>query len=321
LAAKIKPRFVEPMLLLRTERLPEGPEWGYEIKLDGYRALALKAGGKLFLRSRNDNDFALRYQSIAKALASLPDDTSVDGEIVALDEAGRPSFNALQNYGSSKAELVFYLFDVMVLAGKNVMAEPLAERRLLLEKRVLPKLNDPIRYSPALDAGLDALIESVKAQGFEGLVAKRLDSKYQPGLRTGAWQKMRVNRGQELVIAGYTPSSRNFDALVIGYYENGKLMYAARTRNGFTPASRAELFKKLKPLEIEECPFANLPEKKAGRWGAGLTADKMKECRWLKPKLVGQFEFVEWTDVNHLRHTKFISLRDDKKANEVVREV
>jgi bifunctional non-homologous end joining protein LigD len=107
------------------------------------------------------------------------------------------------------------------------------------------------------------------------------DIKYQPGLRTGAWQKMQVNQGQELVIAGSTPSNKNFDALVIGYYEDGKLMYAARTRNGFTPASRAELFRKLKPLEIEECPFTNLPGKKAGLWDAGLTAEKMKECRWL----------------------------------------
>lgn len=308
------------MLLLRTEKLPEGPDWAYEIKLDGYRALAFKTGGKLQLRSRNDNDFALRYPSIAKALASLPDDTAVDGEIVALDAEGKPSFNALQNYGSSKADLIFYVFDVMVLAGKDVMGEPLRQRRELLESKVLTKLDEPIRYSPALKASLADLVHSVKAQGFEGLVAKRRDSKYQPGERTGAWQKMRVNQGQELVIAGYTPSSKNFDALVIGYYEDGKLMYAARTRNGFTPASRAELFKKLKPLEIKECPFANLPEKKAGRWGAGLTAEKMKECRWLKPQLVGQFEFVEWTDVSHLRHTKFIALRDDKKAKDVVRE-
>jgi DNA ligase D-like protein (predicted ligase) len=320
LATKIKPGFIEPMLLLRTEKLPEGPDWAYEIKLDGYRALAFKTGGKLQLRSRNDNDFALRYPSIAKALASLPDDTAVDGEIVALDAEGKPSFNALQNYGSSKADLIFYVFDVMVLAGKDVMGEPLRQRRELLEKKVLTKLDEPIRYSPALEASLADLVHSVKAQGFEGLVAKRRDSKYQPGERTGAWQKMRVNQGQELVIAGYTPSSKNFDALVIGYYEDGKLMYAARTRNGFTPASRAELFKKLKPLEIKECPFANLPEKKAGRWGAGLTAEKMKECRWLKPQLVGQFEFVEWTDVSHLRHTKFIALRDDKKAKDVVRE-
>ena len=320
LPTKIKPGFIEPMLLLRTEKLPEGPDWAYEIKLDGYRALAFKTGGKLQLRSRNDNDFALRYPSIAKALASLPDDTAVDGEIVALDAEGKPSFNALQNYGSSKADLIFYIFDVMVLAGKDVMGEPLRQRRELLENKVMTKLDEPIRYSPALEASLADLVHSVKAQGVEGLVAKRRDSKYQPGERTGAWQKMRVNQGQELVIAGYTPSSKNFDALVIGYYEDGKLMYAARTRNGFTPASRAELFKKLKPLEIKECPFANLPEKKAGRWGAGLTAEKMKECRWLRPQLVGQFEFVEWTDVSHLRHTKFIALRDDKKAKDVVRE-
>jgi len=136
----------------------------------------------------------------------------------------------------------------------------------------------------------------------------------------GAWQKMRVNQGQEFVIAGYTPSPKNFDALVIGYYEGSKLMYAARTRNGFTPASRAELFKKLKPLEISGCPFANLPEKKAGRWGAGLTAAKMAECRWLKPHLIGQFEFVEWTEDTHLRHSRFVELRDDKKAKDVKRE-
>jgi DNA ligase D-like protein (predicted ligase) len=320
LAANAKPRFIEPMLLLRTDILPEGVEWAYEIKLDGYRALAFKTGGKLFLRSRDDNDFAVRYPSIAKGLASLPEDTAVDGEIVAFDEEGKPSFNALQNHGSSKADLIYYIFDVMMLSGKDVMGEPLSKRRELLEKKVLPKLDEPIRYSPALEASLEDLIQSVKAQGFEGLVAKGRDSKYQPGLRTGAWRKMRVNQGQELVIAGYTPSTKNFDALVIGYYEDGKLTYAARTRNGFTPASRAELFKKLNPLEIKDCPFANLPEKKAGRWGAGLTAEKMKECRWLKPQLVGQFEFVEWTDVSHLRHTKFIALRDDKKAKDVVRE-
>lgn len=131
---------------------------------------------------------------------------------------------------------------------------------------------------------------------------------------------MRVNKGQELVIAGYTPSPKNFDALVIGYYDGPNLIYAARTRNGFTPASRVELFKKLKPLEIKECPFSNLPEKKAGRWGAGLTAAKMTECQWLKPVLVGQFEFVEFTPEGHLRHSKFISLRDDKKPKDVMRE-
>jgi ATP-dependent DNA ligase len=167
---------------------------------------------------------------------------------------------------------------------------------------------------------LPDLIRSVKVQGLEGLIAKHRDSVYEPGLRSGAWLKMRINQGQEFVIAGYTPSPKNFDALVIGYYDGARLLYVARTRNGFTPASRAELFKKIMSLKTDTCPFANLPEKKSGRWGAGLTAAKMAECCWLKPVLVGQFEFVEWTSDNHLRHSRFISLRDDKPPKEVRRE-
>ncbi len=317
---RVRVGFVEPMLLLRTEKLPEGPDWLYELKFDGYRALAIKSGGRVQLRSRNDNDFTARYSSIADALSRLPDDTVVDGEVVALDADGKPSFNMLQNYGSAGVPLHFFVFDLLVLNGKDVMAEPLAKRRDLLEKRVLPKLSEPVRYSSEFKASLKELIHSVKAQALEGLVAKRRDSKYEPGLRSGAWQKMRVNQGQEFVIAGYTPSPKNFDALVIGYYDGGKLIYAARTRNGFTPASRMQLFKKIKPREIEGCPFANLPEKKAGRWGAGLTAAKMSECRWLKPELVGQFEFVEWTSDSHLRHRRFVALRDDKKPKSVLRE-
>src|SRR5580658_7240917 len=320
LKKKAKAGFIEPMLLLRTEKLPEGPEWLIELKLDGYRALAIKSGGEVQLRSRNDNDFNSRYPGIVKALASMPDETVIDGEVVALDQDGKPSFNALQNHGSAGVPVHFFIFDLLMLDGRDVMAEPLVKRRELIEEHVLPKLADPIRYSPILEASLQDLIRSVKEQSLEGLVAKRRDSKYEPGQRSGAWQKMRVNQRQEFVIAGYTPSLKNFDALVIGYYQGDKLMYAARTRSGFTPASRTELFKKIKPLEIKECPFANLPEKKAGRWGAGLTAAKMAECRWLQPLLVGQFEFVEWTDVNHLRHTKFIGLRDDKKARDVRRE-
>jgi DNA ligase D-like protein (predicted ligase) len=317
---KRKAAFIEPMLLLRTEKLPDGIEYVHELKLDGYRALAIKTAGNVQLRSRNDNDFNARYPGIVKALAPMPDETVIDGEIVALDPEGRPSFNTLQNYGSSGAPLHFFIFDLLMLKGKDVMGETLMKRRALIEKSILPKLADPIRYSPILEGSLKNLIASVKAQGLEGLVAKRRDSKYEPGERSDAWQKMRVNAGQELVIGGYTPSPKNFDALVIGYYDGPKLIYAARTRNGFTPASRAELFKKLKPLEIKECPFANLPEKKAGRWGAGLTAAKMVDCRWLKPVTVAQFKFVEWTEDAHLRHSKFVALREDKKAKDVRRE-
>ena len=309
------------MLLLRTERLPEGGGWMYEIKLDGYRAQAIKTLGKLQLRSRNNNDFSVRYSTIANVLTTtLPDETVVDGEIVALDQTGKPSFNALQNYQSTQPNIYFYIFDLLILSGRDVMSEPLAARRVLLEKHILPKLRDPIRYSSALNASLPVLIASIKAQGLEGLVAKRLSSVYEPGLRSGHWQKMRVNQGQEFVIAGFTPSDKNFDALIIGYYEQGKLLYAGRTRNGFTPAVRMELVKRLRPLQTKECPFDNLPEKRSGRWGQGLTSAKMKECRWLKPVLVGQFEFVEWTADGHLRHTRFISLRDDKNAKQVRRE-
>ena len=318
-ARKRKAAFVEPMLLLRADHLPEGDAWQYELKFDGYRALAIKTGGKIQLRSRNDNDFSLRYPAIAKALSSLPNETVVDGEVVALDESGRPSFNTLQNHAAG-AELNFFVFDLLILAGRDVMGEPLTKRRELMEKHIFPKLSEPIRYSPPLDARLSDLVHSVKAQGLEGLVAKRRDSRYEPGERSGAWLKMRVNRGQEFVIGGYTVGGATFDALIFGYYENGKLIYAARTRNGFTPRLRQDLMKRFQPLEVAACPFANLPETKSGRWGAGLTAKKMVDCRWLKPVLVGQFEFVEWTGENHLRHTRFMGLRDDKRPKDVVRE-
>lgn len=163
------------------------------------------------LRSRNDKDFSAKYPALAKALAPMPDETVVDGEIVALDVAGRPSFNALQNHGAS-LPLYFYVFDVMVVAGVDVMAQPLEARREILRRQVLAKLADPIRESPELEASLPVLVQSVKAQGLEGLVAKRRDSRYEPGQRTGAWRKMRVNQGQDFVIAGYTPGPRNFDA-------------------------------------------------------------------------------------------------------------
>ena len=238
-ASLSKARFIDPMLLLRTDRLLEGANVAYEVKLDGYRAIAFKSGGKVHLRSRNDKDFQSRYPAIVKALSAMPDDTVIDGEIVALDESGRPSFNALQNYGSGETPIVYYVFDVMIIGGQDVMAEPLALRREMLQSRVLSQLGDPIRESPVLEANLAVLIQSVKAQGLEGIVAKRWDSRYEPGQRSGAWQKMRLNQGQEFVIGGYTPAGRNFDAIIFGYYDDeGRLIYAARTRSGFTPASR-----------------------------------------------------------------------------------
>src|ERR671924_657114 len=313
-------RFIAPMLLQRTDSLPDSSQWLYELKLDGYRAIAFKRNGVVHLRSRNDNDFSGRYPGVVKGLAKMPDKTVIDGEVIAFDDDGRPSFNALQNSGSAPAPVIYYVFDVMVLAGRDVMREPLERRRELLEQKVLPTLSEPVRNATTLDAALPVLVQSVKAQGLEGLVAKRRNSVYEPGLRTGAWMKMRVNRGQEFVIGGYTHGTKTFDALIFRYYQGEKLIYVARTRNGFTPVARAQLFKKFKGLEINECPFANLPKARSGRWGQGLTRAKMAECQWLKPVLVGQFEFLEWTGDNHLRHSKFVGLREDKNASDIVRE-
>jgi bifunctional non-homologous end joining protein LigD len=319
--ARVKAGFVEPMLLVRVETLPDdAARWEYQLKFDGYRAIAFKTGGKVFLRSRNDNDFNRRYPTVMPGLANLPNETVIDGEVVALDEEGRPSFNALQNYNGSGTPIFYYVFDVIVLGGRDVKGQPLEDRRELLEQKVLPKLAEPVRYTGTLEANLRDLIHSVKAQGLEGLVAKRRGSRYEPGLRSGAWLKMRTDRSQEFVIGGYTIGTKTFDALVLGCYEGNRLIYVARTRNGFTPGIREQVFKKFRGLEIAECPFANLPEARSGRWGQGLTKAKMADCRWLKPILVGQFEFLEWTEDNHLRHSRFVGLRDDKPARAVRRE-
>jgi ATP-dependent DNA ligase len=158
-----------------------------------------------------------------------------------------------------------------------------------------------LRYVELIEGRMEDIISAVKEHGLEGLVAKRRDSKYEPGRRSGAWRKMQVDKTHSFVIGGYTIGGSTFDALVFGYYENGKLLYASRTRNGFTPVSRADLLKSMKPLEVKECPFANLPQAKEGRWGAGLTAAKMKDCVWLRPQLVGEFQYTEWTGDGHLR--------------------
>jgi bifunctional non-homologous end joining protein LigD len=308
------------MLLQRRDTLPtDAARWAYELKLDGYRAIATKTKGAVRLWSRNGHSFNARYPAIVRGLAKLPEDTVVDGEVVALDAEGRPSFHALQNVDDS-ASLVYYLFDVIVLRGRDLTKEALDARRALLEAKVLPTLDEPVRYTGELKASLSDLLASVQAYGLEGLVAKRRDSRYEAGRRSGAWLKMRVNRGQEFVIGGYTRGPRTFDALVFGYYESNKLTYVARTRNGFTPVMRAQLLKKFTGLAIDQCPFANLPELHGGRWGQGLTKAKMAECQWLKPVLVGQFEFLEWTADNHLRHSTFVGLREDKKAKDVRRE-
>jgi DNA ligase D-like protein (predicted ligase) len=251
--------FIEPMLAIAVMKLPEGPTWAYELKFDGYRAFGIKAGDRVRMLSRNGKDFTKRFASIAHALEALPDETVIDGEIIAYGDDGRPSFNVLQNHRTG-SELHLYAFDLLTLRGKDLTREPLERRRELLRTNVMPLLPDSIRYSETMQATPAQLIEAVREQGFEGIVAKRRDSAYKPGQRSAVWQKMRVLQRRDFVIGGYTPGGRNFHAILIGDYDGRVLKYVAKVHGGFTPALRIFVFEHFRGLETKTCPFKNLPE-------------------------------------------------------------
>lgn len=313
-----KVAFIEPMECLPVAKIPEGAEWTYEIKLDGFRLEAIKSAGTTTLCSRRRNVLNRNFTYIAEALTDLPDSTVLDGEVVALDSAGRSSFTLLQNFRSAEAQIHYYAFDVLIHSGKNLTQRPLNERRAILNE-IVPR-NDHISLSVVEHGSASQILTFVKQHGLEGVIAKRSDSIYEPGKRTGLWTKTRINLGQEFVIGGYTPGVNGFDALIVGFYRGKDLMFAARVRAGFVPASRREVFDKLKGLRTAKCPFVNLPEIGEGRWGAGFTADKMKGSVWLKPEAVARIEFQEWTEADRLRNTKFVALRDDKDPRKVVKE-
>ena len=243
----------------------------------------------------------------------------LDGELVAFDPQGKPSFQLLQNNLSRKLPVYFYTFDLLNRDGELLVDLPIERRREFLGK-ILSDPEDPLRLSPLLQAPSGQVLEAVRKLGLEGVVGKRIDSTYEPGERSGAWIKLRANMEQEFVIGGYIPGANGFDALLAGVYENKRLIFVAKVKDGFVPRNRDEIFPALKRLTVAHCPFTNLPEKKASRWGESLTAEKMEQCRWVAPKLVCQVAFVEWTDAGHLRHCSFVAMRDDKNSAEVVRE-
>ena len=233
--------------------------------------------------------------------------------------ARTPSFQLLQNSLSQELPVYCYVFDLLNRNGELLVNLPLSRRRELLED-LLAAPNDPLRLSPLLQAPSDQILQAVRKLGLEGIVGKRTDSVYEPGERSGAWIKLRTNLEQEFVISGYISGALGFDALLVGVYEKKDLIFVAKVKDGFVPRIRDELFPALKALQTAQCPFKNLPEKRASRWGESLTAEKMDQCRWVKPKLVCQIAFVEWTDAGHLRHCTFVGIRDDKRPAQVVRE-
>jgi DNA ligase D-like protein (predicted ligase) len=310
--------FIETMDCLPVRKLPEGPKWTYEIKLDGYRLEAVRRGRETTVYSRRQNVFNKKFPYIAEALKDLPDDTVIDGEVVALGADGRPDFNLLQNFRSAESRIHYYAFDILIHEGRRLIELPLSERRKILTSVIEP--GEHVTLSQVSNQSAAEMLKFIKTHGLEGAVAKRSDSVYQPGQRTGLWSKYRINLDQEFVIGGYIPSNLGIDSLVVGVYRGKDLIYAARVRAGLIPATRREVFERIKHLKTPKCPFANLPEPAAGRWGQGLTAEKMTECVWLRPELVAQIQFLEWTGADHLRHTKFVALRDDRDPSRVVRE-
>jgi DNA ligase D-like protein (predicted ligase) len=311
------PAFIETMDCLGVKVLPEGPEWSYEIKLDGYRVEAIKSGRATTLYSRRRNVLNVKFPYIAAALAKLPVRTILDGELVAIGADDRSDFNLLQNFRSAESQIRYYAFDLLAMEGKSLLNRPLEFRRAMLADVLVP--NEHVALS-VVSPSLKRVLKFVREHNLEGVIAKRTDSAYEPGLRSGLWQKHRIDQGQEFVIGGYTPGTHGFDALIVGFYVGRDLQFAARVRAGFVPATRREVFAQIKHLKTGRCPFVNLPEKSEGRWGQGLTAEKMKGCIWLKPEAVVRIEFAEWTGAGKLRHTKFVAMRTDKDPRKVVRE-
>lgn len=312
------PAFVVPMAATLVEELPEGDAWLYEVKLDGYRALLMKSGSRIQLRSRNNKDLTASYPSIAGAASRLrPAGATIDGEIVAVDEQGRPSFQALQNRGAHPGHsIVFYAFDLLHLDGEDLTRLPLVDRKDRLAGVVR---GSGILLSAPLPGTRSQVIAAVRQLGLEGVVAKRRDSSYTPGIRSDRWLKLKLDRQQEFVIGGYRPGTHGVDALLVGFYAGDGLRFAGKVRAGFTPRVRRDVFARLQPIHAARCPFVDLPNSRTSHWGGGITAEQMGEMQWVRPALVAQIRFVEWTIDQHLRHAAFLGLRDDKAPRDVTR--
>ena len=317
-AARLK--FVEPMKAAVAAAPPYNGLWLYEVKFDGFRVLAIKNGKDVELWSRNQKPLDHRFRDVVKAIAKLPvKNCMLDGEVCALDESGRSSFQLLQNQGENDHPVVYYAFDVLFENSKDLRDLPLTERKEHLNG-ILEKAVHPIKPSTYFTKDPKKVLEKMEAVGAEGSIAKLQTSIYEAGHRSGAWVKIKFHKGQEFVIVGYTlpkKSRKYFGALSLGYYKNKRLIFAGRVGTGFNDKALKEIFSKLKPLEIPE-PMVEEVQEPSGRWRP--RGWKASDSRWVKPKLVAQVQFTEWTSDGILRHPSFQGLREDKKAEQVVRE-
>jgi bifunctional non-homologous end joining protein LigD len=297
---------MDPMKAVLTDARFSDPEWIFERKLDGIRCLAFKADKRVRLRSRNDLSLNGRFPEIVAALESDPaSDVVLDGEIVAFDGA-QTSFARLQQRGMRPARAFYYVFDILRVDGADVTDEPLRARKAVLRKALA--FADPIRLTAHRNRDGEAFYAEACRKGWEGLIAKRADSPYTHG-RSRDWLKFKCSAEQELVIGGYTAprgSRTDLGALLLGYYDERELRYAGKVGTGFTQATLRDLAARLAPLRRERSPFAD--------------DVRDRTATWVEPRLVAQIGFSEWTRDGRLRHPRFLGLRDDKPAPEVVRE-
>lgn len=311
---------VKPMLATLVDEPVEGEEWLYEIKWDGYRAVALMNKHKVALKSRNDQSFKEQFFPVYKALEEWDINAIVDGEIVVVDDKGIANFGALQNWKSeADGELLYYVFDLLWYDGYDLRKLPLVERKAILQQLV-PK-NTIIRLSMDFKVSGKEMLAAVQKMGLEGVMAKRKNSLYESGLRTGNWLKIKSNQRQEMVIGGYTKNedtSKPFSSLLVGVFDKGKLIYKGKVGTGFSIKKQQELLTLFKPLVIDQDPFATSP-----------VIDKPNRFRpkplhatvvWLKPELICEVSFTEMTNDGVMRHPSFEGMREDKKAKEVVME-
>jgi len=314
------PLKLSPMLATLVDQPFDAAGWLYEIKWDGYRTLAFCQKNKVELKSRNDKLFNEKFYPVYKAVQQWNINGVVDGEIVVLDEKGKSTFEALQNWRSeADGGLVFYVFDLLWREGKDLMDLPLSQRKEIL-KGIIPT-NSSIRLSEDFPDNGIQFFEAAKKINLEGIMAKKADSKYTPGIRSNEWLKIKANKRQEMVIGGYTlneDSAKSFSSLLVGLYENDRLVYTGKVGTGFKENQRKEMLKQFEPLRIQSPPFTELPDiNKPSRFRPNPPHAK---AIWLKPELVCEVSYTEMTADGVMRHPSFEGMRLDKKPKHVVRE-
>jgi bifunctional non-homologous end joining protein LigD len=300
---------IRPMLATLTDKPFDNPDWIFETKWDGFRAVAVVAPGKAKLYSRNGLDISRKYPSIVDALAKIKESAVLDGELVALDARGRSRFQLLQNAEREKVRLLYCVFDLLYLDGMDTRKLKLIERKAAL-KAILPK-SKLLLYSAHVARKGIAAFERAKRAGEEGVMAKLAPSRYHSGVRTRDWLKVKAHQEQEVVIVGFTAPRRSrkyFGALVLAVREDGAWAYVGRAGTGFDAARLRDIHALMAPLFTDKKPVvAKVPNERS--------------TTWIKPKLVAEVKFTEWTTGGEMRHPVFLGLRTDKKASEVVREL